>query len=248
MDHSAEDAPGRKERESLVGLALVVALLAAHNVVSNRVTPWAWYVPMNLAMAAALIAIAAAGGVGTKLGLAAADLPRGLAAGIAAGAVVGLVISLAAVCRRTRSTLADKRMAGVDRLGMLVRTFVRIPFGTVALEEIAFRSVLLALLLEHIAEWPAAVLSSLLFGAWHVLPTLSALRTNRLASSPGARLKAVGAAVAFTAVVGMLLCWLRLATGSLVAPALAHASANGTATVAAYLALTRRRVARSALA
>lgn len=223
----------------LAGVALVFVVLAAHNVLSNRVVPWAWYVPTNLATAAVLLGIAVAGGAASRLGVSPADLPRGILIGTASAAIVSLAITAAAVIPASRRAFADRRMAGVNASGTFYRAFIRIPLGTVALEEVAFRGVLLALLLPITSPWPAVIISSAVFGAWHILPTAAALNTNRAASSGGR--KAILAAVGLTFAVGMALCWLRLATGSLVAPALVHAAANSTATVASFLVLRRRR-------
>jgi membrane protease YdiL (CAAX protease family) len=95
----------------------------------------------------------------------------------------------------------------------------------VVLEEVAFRGVLPVLM--------SPVAASVLFGLWHVVPTMKTLDTNRLPRSPAL----VGGAVAATTVVGLVLCWLRAVTGGLLAPALVHAAANGGAVVAGYVVL-----------
>jgi membrane protease YdiL (CAAX protease family) len=74
------------------------------------------------------------------------------------------------------------------------------------------------------------LVSSALFGVWHVLPTARTLEVNGLPPSPAVILGAVAA----TAVVRAVLRQLRQATGGIVAPALVHVAANGGATVAAY--------------
>jgi membrane protease YdiL (CAAX protease family) len=71
------------------------------------------------------------------------------------------------------------------------------------------------------------------FGLWHLVPTAAALDLNGVATGRRARAVALAGAVVVTAVAGAGLCLLRLATGSLVAPALVHASATSTATVVA---------------
>jgi uncharacterized protein len=77
--------------------------------------------------------------------------------------------------------------------------------------------------------------SSALFGLWHVLPTISALRANELAGGTAERAAAVAAAVVVTGVAGALLCWLRLRTGSLLAPVLVHVATNSFALVGAFV-------------
>jgi uncharacterized protein len=91
----------------------------------------------------------------------------------------------------------------------------------------------------------AAVLgSSLLFGAWHVLPTIAHYRGNPASAlvadaGTGQRL-AVLATMLSTTAAGGVFAWLRLRSSSLLAPVLAHAAVN----ISAYLAgrrLGRRR-------
>jgi membrane protease YdiL (CAAX protease family) len=81
------------------------------------------------------------------------------------------------------------------------------------------------------------VISSALFGLWHVLPTLDALAANNLAGSAAARTVAVMGAVALTGVVGVIFCALRLRSGSLVAPAVAHVATNSLGALAAATVL-----------
>lgn len=198
-------------------VAAVLAVLVVHNLLTNLWFTDRWYVRVNLATAGVVAALG-----GQRL---AAGAPL---AGVAVALVVLAVIALVAVLPRTRPLLADRRMAGVDARGTAWRAMVRIPLGTVVLEEVAFRGVLPALVS------PAG--AAALFGLWHVLPTIRTLDLNGL--SPSA--VAVGAAVAATAVVGLGLSALTVTTGGLLAPAVVHAAANGGATVAAYVVLRIR--------
>lgn len=196
--------------------ALVVGVLVLHNLLTNLWFTDRWtYVPVNLATAGGLVAVA---GV---------DVPVGAwGPAVAAALVVLAVVALVAVV--APPALADGRMAGVDMAGTASRALVRIPLGTVVLEEVAFRAVLPALLS------PAA--SAGLFGLWHVVPAARTLETNGLRRH---RAAAVAVAVVLSAGAGALLWELREATGGLAAPALVHVAANSGATVAAYVVLGR---------
>ena len=197
-------------------VAAVLGILVLHNLLTNLWFTDRWpYVPVNLATAGGLVAVA---GVGVPAG---AWWPGVLAAAVvlATVALVGLVVPRA---------FADRRMAGVDARGTAWRVLVRIPFGTVALEEVAFRAVLPALL--------SPVAAAALFGLWHIVPTVKTLDVNGVRRRRGF---VVAGAVAVTAVVGLVLWELRLAAGGLAAPALVHIAANSGATVAAYLVLRK---------
>ena len=79
-----------------------------------------------------------------------------------------------------------------------------VPFGTVLVEEVAFRGVVLGLLLAPLGHGWALVVSSLLFGIWHV-PSALELHEAQSAgpAGPWARRRTVLATVAFTALAGV---------------------------------------------
>lgn len=200
-------------------LVAVLAVLAAHNLAGNE----RWYVPVNLATAGVVTGLALSAGASPhEIGLTANGAATGLACGVAAGCVV----ALAAVLPVTRPLFRDERMRGVDGGATARLALIRIPLGTVVLEEVAFRGVLPV----FIAPWAAAVL----FGLWHVRPAAQTLATNNLS------LWLTAAAVAATTLAGLGFHALKQASGGLLAPAIVHASITSTATVAAFLAHRRR--------
>ena len=198
----------------------IVGLLVVHNLVTNLWLSDRWYVPVNVATAVVLVVMAGPAGLGLTVGWVPAFV------GLACGGVVAAGVASLAVLPSTRPLLADQRMAGVDARGTACRALVRIPLGTVLLEEVAFRGVLPVVL--------SPLAAVVLFGLWHIVPTWRTLDVNRVAGSGRARAAAVSGAVVVTAAVGLVLWRLRVATGSLLTPALVHIAANSAATVAAY--------------
>jgi membrane protease YdiL (CAAX protease family) len=218
----------------VIGLVAVLAVLAVHSLGVERL-PAALYVPACLGTASVLAGLAHCAGIGPDhLGLSTAGLGLGLAAG---AAVVALVVA-AALLPVSRPLFADRRMAGVGPWGTAYRALVRIPLGTVALEEVAFRGVLLAFIDLALPLGWAAAGSSLAFGLWHVVPVTATLRTNQRPARPAV----VGAAVVVTGLVGAALVALRLSTGGLAAPVILHTSASAAATVAAAVVLRPARL------
>jgi CAAX protease family protein len=218
----------------VVALALVVAVLVAHNLLGNLVVPSELYVPVNVAVAAVLLATARTSGVPPEdMGLGRASVSRGAVVGAAAFLAVAVVLVVAALVPATRPLFEDQRAADLAGAGLAYQALVRIPLGTVVLEEVAFRGVLLALLRRATSTAAAVAWSSALFGLWHIVPTVEALRANDLAPS----LAAVAGAVLVTAAGGVAFCWLRLRSGSLVAPALAHVATNSVALLIAVAVL-----------
>jgi membrane protease YdiL (CAAX protease family) len=70
----------------------------------------------------------------------------------------------------------------------------------------------------------------LLFGLWHVPPVW-----NTANGSTVARIGAAIATVIATTVAGVVFCWLRLRSRSLVAPMLAHVATNSVTFVVAWM-------------
>lgn len=236
-----EDRGVRQRKTRWATLGPAIGLLAVHNVVVNEVTPDAVYVPVNLTTAGVLLGLARMDGAAREdLGLDRRRLGDGLRLGGKLAALVAAGLMLGALLPPTRSLFEDERVAGLSNGRVAYQALVRIPLGTVVLEEVAFRSVLPALFERRASRTVAMVASSALFGLWHVLPTLSALELNDLAPTTGEKVGAVTGAVVATAAGGAFLLWLRRRSGSLAAPALLHWAANGVATVTAVVVLRAR--------
>lgn len=225
-----------ESRPRLGVAALLVVVLAIGNILSNRVVPDAFYVPLNLSVAAVVVVLALLEVRPADLGF--REWRRGLLWGgvVVAGGLALYVIGL--VTPGLRGLFSDSRVSGgADRL--LYETLVRIPLGTVVLEEVAFRGALPAVLARHTTRLRAVIIASLLFGFWHVLPSLGLGEINPvlddlLGDGWIGTLAGVVLAVAGTFVAGLWLSFLRYGSGSLLAPVLAHIGSNSVAYAIAW--------------
>lgn len=96
-----------------------------------------------------------------------------LALAIAGGMLVGAILPL------TRPLFNDERVAaGAGAPELVYQTTFRIPVGTVAFEELAFRGVLLDLLRKQLPPGAVVAVNSVTFGLWHILPTLAMAKAN----------------------------------------------------------------------
>jgi uncharacterized protein len=212
-------------------------VLALHNVVVHRLLPAPADAALNLATAAGLTTFARRAGCSRgDLGIGAEDVTSGLRVGLRAAAAAGGVVAVGALLPATRRFFHDRRVADTGRGEAAYHVTVRIPFATALAEELLFRGALLALFRRRRSEAAAVVWTSLLFGAWHVLPTIDHYRGNPvsdLVADPGrGRRLAVLATTLSTAGAGVVFAGLRLRSRSVLAPVLAHAAIN----VSAYLA------------
>ena len=217
--------------------AACIALAGYNNLAGAQ--PWhrRWYPAVNALAAAVLLAATSASGLTpADLGLRRDRLRGGFRLGSAAAAPVVAAFGLAALVPGGRRLLDDQRIAGLDGRQLAYQVLLRIPVGTVAWEEIAFRGVLQAALRRVLAEPFATAVGASVFGVWHIRPTAEALAVNRLAAGRDARVIAVASVVAATAGAGALLCLLRERSGSLAAPVLLHLAANCAGPLASALA------------
>lgn len=223
----------------VLATALVVALAAWNNLVVHRLPGYrAGYVVANLAAAAVLLAGARAAGLSwEELGLGRRHVASGARWGATCFGIVVAVYLAALAVPATRPLLADDRIAGLDAGDIAYDVVVRIPLGTVVWEEVAFRGVLLAVLARMLPIRAAIAASAAVFGVWHVRPTLSALAANDLVDGRLLTVLAVLLGCVATAVAGVVFAWLRVRTGSLLAPVLLHLAANATGVLAAAAAI-----------
>jgi membrane protease YdiL (CAAX protease family) len=195
------------------------------------------FMACNLATAAGLTAFASQAGCSrADLGIRAEDAGQGLRVGLGAAVVVRGAVATAATLPATRELFRDRRVSAVGRAEAAYQVTVRIPLATALAEEMLFRGVLLALFRQRHSAAAAVLWTSLLFGAWHVLPTIDHYQGNPASdliadAGRGQRL-AVLVTTLSTAGAGAVFAWLRLRSRSVLAPILAHAALN----VSAYLA------------
>jgi uncharacterized protein len=226
-------APG-----SAVGVGLVLAVLAVATVVDHAIPRV--HLAVGLGLATCLLVIARANGLtAADLGLARSGWRSGLRWGAAAAALVAATYALAYLVAPVREVLPGGD-GDVGRVA-LTTALVLVPLGAVLPEELAFRGLLLPLLGRRHGLRVATLLSSALFGLWHVLASLGGGAANAaIADVVGADVAGMGirvvVTVGFTALGGVVLCGLRLRSGSLLAPVLAHWTVNGLGVIVALLA------------
>ncbi|TYP88946.1 CPBP family intramembrane glutamic endopeptidase [Blastococcus xanthinilyticus] len=222
----------------LLAVVLVLVLAVWNNVVVTRLPGYpASYVPGN-AVATVLVLVAArgAGLSWAELGLARGRLGAGLRWGVVCAGLVAAGCAVGVAVPALRPLLADARAAGTGAGALAVELLVRIPVGTVLWEEVAFRGVLLAALARLLPRPRAVWGSAAVFGVWHIRPTLSAAAANDLTGSGPGTVLVVAAGCLVTVVAGALFAWLRLRSGSLLAPVLVHLATNTLGLLAAAAA------------
>jgi membrane protease YdiL (CAAX protease family) len=230
--------PARYAGRFAAPLLAILGLLLLVNVV-DALGPARAGLVLGPAVAFALVALARRAGLSwDDLGLGRRSWRKGAMYGALGVVAVGVVYGAGALLLpAVRTAFLDDRYH--LRPGpALLTALVVVPLGTVLIEEIAFRGVLLALVRHHRGTAWASGISSGLFGLWHVLPSFRLDDANHavgavLGHGELARAAVVAGVVAFTAVAGLVFCELRRRSGSVLASAGLHWATNGLGVVVA---------------
>ena len=220
---------------------VVLGVMILVNAATRELNDWL-SVPAAALGVVVLLALARWDGLSWHdLGLSRSEVRRGLAIGSVIVAIV-LVFYAVVLLSPWDSTMENSRTP--DTLSRtLLFALVVIPIQTVIWEEVAFRGVLWAHVRRDHGTWMATVISSVLFGLWHVLPAAgfaesSSAITDNSEGGTTTTLITVLVTVLFTGLAGALLCELRRRTDSLVTPMAFHWATNGLGLLASYVALT----------
>lgn len=147
----------------------------------------------------------------------------GSALGLASAAALGLP-AVAAISRPPLfgGPIGYTPARTVPAATLAKHLIVSLPLGVALPEELLFRGVLLAALRRTIGARAAVAVTSALFALWHVTSVARTLSETEFGPVPRSRaIPAAGAAAALLA-GGAVFAALREASGSLVAPILAH--------------------------
>ena len=216
------------------------ALTLGFGAVSHRLLPERFRAVSGAAAALGLAALAHAFGAGPRdIGIDRRDLGSGLRVGaVAAAAIVAATAAARAIDRRGIA-FRDARITDASRAEAAVHLLVRIPLATALVEELVFRGVILGFGLRDGDRRRALAVSSITFGLWHVGPALHPARqaavTDALGSPRTTAPTTVLGDVVATAVGGVGFGWLRIRSGSIAAPTIAHATLNASAYLATRL-------------
>jgi membrane protease YdiL (CAAX protease family) len=233
------DAPPPATPDHPVAELGIVGAIAGAHVVDHLAVPRRFHLATHLASAgAAALAAMAAGASLDDLGLRPDRVPGALARGAISAATIATGIGVGAALPTTRRWFDDERVLDLSAAEALFRGLVEIPVGTAVYEEVVFRGVIMGLALRRLPPLPATLVTSTLFGLWHILPALRD-REHNPATREQHPAAVTFATVLNTAAVGALLSWQRLRTNSVVAPILTHTASNSVAFLVATL-LSRR--------
>lgn len=212
--------------------AVLVILILLYSTVLAKSVPERLHLYLNIGIAGVAVLLGLSFGLNfEQMGLAFDKIWPGIyIAFLAVGAIV-LGTSIIATIPILRRFFLGDDLANASGKLISYEATIRVPFGTALIEEVLFRGVLLGLLLQHNSTITAIVISSLIFGLWHIFPTIAMLENNSILAKANRDLKrrkygSIIGVVIITSIAGAIFAWLRIISNSIVAPWLVHWSIN----------------------
>jgi membrane protease YdiL (CAAX protease family) len=236
--------PPRPHRTHFWHIAAIIVIATYANIISNLVLDEVWHIPFQLGiLGVALLIATRAGTTRTSMGLRRDRAGRGFIVG---GTIIGLItagfvvaVVAAAIVPSLRTMFQNTEVIENTTGWVLFQAFVRIPIATAFYEEVLFRGVIFGMLTRRHSPLLAAVIASLLFGLWHIAPTIADPPNAQL--DPSGLLdiaKLAALAVVGTAPAGFAFLWARLYANSVWASVLAHIGTNSIGMLAALFVVS----------
>ncbi|MEZ5174808.1 MAG: type II CAAX endopeptidase family protein [Acidimicrobiia bacterium] len=231
--------PPEPHRAHIFHLAAIYGLALYANIVSNEILDRVWHIPFQLGiLGIALVISRRAGTTWTTLGLRRDRLRRGAIAGGFIIGVVAIGIAVGIAIPATRELFMDETIVESSVGYVLFQALVRIPIATALYEEILFRGIMFGMLVRRHTPLVAGIITSVLFGFWHILPTLDTIDSNpagALFTGWIGSTVAITGAIAGTAAAGIGFLFVRLYANSTLASILAHIGTNSVAMLGALI-------------
>jgi membrane protease YdiL (CAAX protease family) len=142
----------------------------------------------------------------------------GAGLGLGLAAVVVLALEIGA---QLGTPITYQPLRGASISAVVTHALVGLPLQTAIPEELAFRGLLLGLLMRKLTPLRATVVTSAIFVAWHLAVQVQTLAVTNF-TSPWQIVPAMGLAFAGLFAGGVIFAGLRLRTGNLAAAVAAH--------------------------
>jgi membrane protease YdiL (CAAX protease family) len=207
-----------------LGALLVLLIICNFAFVHSKDwTRWIW----QLVSFGGLFAVFKFSGLGlADIGLSKLKIGAGLKYGVIAVALIFIVFMILFLINQ--NIFSDKRY-NQGMQAALIGALIIVPIQTVLFEELAFRGLMPALLKNiNAAIWFSIIISSVLFGLWHIL---SAPKGSLAGVSSSSNLLIIGGVFLATTAAGAFLYFLRYQSGSVIAPIMVHWFVNGFAII-----------------
>lgn len=218
--------------QNLAQECALVILILLYGTVLARLVPKKYHLLLNIGISALAIIVGLAFGMDwTNMGLSVTHILPGLFVAIIASVIITVATLLIAAIPFLRHYFLGENLSNASGKLVAFEATIRIPLGTALVEEVLFRGVLLGILLMHHSTLVSLVIAAIIFGLWHIFPTINSIEDNAaiakaMQHKKGRQYGSVIGVIIITATAGLIFGWLRIIAGSILAPWLVHWSIN----------------------
>lgn len=220
----------------------LIVLILLYGTVLARLVPRRFHIVLNFGIAITAIILGFGFGLTSKqMGISIYTIGSGIFIAAAASLVIAIATMLIAIVPPLRKYFLGDNLSKASGKLIAFEAGIRIPFSTALIEEVLFRGVLLGLLLAHYPTFIALVYSSVVFGLWHIFPTIATLEQNDATSAAIQNKKhrkyaGIAGTVTITTIAGLIFGYLRILASSIIAPWLLHWTINASGVAGIYIA------------
>lgn len=226
---------------------LLTLLIVSYGALLSFVLPKKSHIILNILFAGGAICVGVLSGLSlSAMGLAPSLLISG---SLYALGIIVILIALIYVASRLpviNRFFENEAFSSVSKKRLAYEAGFRVPLGTALIEEVLFRGLLLGLLMINYPPINSLIISSIVFGLWHIFPTVNQLEANQaakdlVAGKRGRRFWSILSVVATTSLAGFCFGLLRLWSGSLITPWLVHWAINASGIISGAIAKNKNR-------
>jgi membrane protease YdiL (CAAX protease family) len=228
---------------NLLPEVIFIAIIAVYSYVITHKIPPAYYSFSNLIVATGTIIVGSSIGLQPdQFGLSPSTIVPGIIYGAALSLPLIVTVLLIATSKKFSKHFTTTPSSKYSPKNFANEFFFRIPFGTALSEEVIFRGVLLALLLENHSFALSVSVSSVIFGLWHIFPTLHTSKSNdplidMMDDQRKRNAISLIIAVGTTIIAGIGFSLLNARSNSLISSWIVHSSINGFAILGGYISV-----------
>ncbi len=230
----------------------LIVLILLYGTVLARLVPRRFHIVLNFGIAITAIILGLGFGLSPKqMGISIYTIGSGIFIAALASIIIAIGTMLIALIPPLRKYFLGDNLSSASGRLIAFEAGIRIPFSTALIEEVLFRGVLLGLLLAHYPTIIALAYSSIIFGLWHIFPTIATLEQNDVTAAAIQHKKhrkyaGVVGTVTITTIAGFMFGYLRVLAQSIIAPWLLHWTINASGVAGIYIArkITNKSIMR----
>lgn len=229
------------ENQTIVVDAILIIIILAYGSILAKFIPRKAHISSNLLAAGITVLFGLFLGLSLpQMGITLHGVTKVILVSVIATVAIFLLTFLVSFIPFLKRIFLGESFANAKARTVFFEAGFRIPLGTALVEEILFRGVLLGVLLQSYSPMTASILAAIVFGLWHVVPSINSIESNnavqeKLRSKSLHTISSVAGIVLVTTVAGLFFNWLRIISGTIFTTWIVHWAINSSGAVASAL-------------